>query len=285
MNAQTKESLKNAAYIIIGLFSCSLGYCMFLVPNEIAPGGFTGIGQLCNALFGINVGTMALILNVPLFAVSMRSMGIKFGIKSLAASIGLSLLIDYLPIGAVTDDLLLATVFGALLGGIGFGLILRGNATTGGTDMLASLIHTRVPTLRVGVLITMVDGLVVLASAFVFSPKMAMYALISVFIMNYTLDYVLDGMNRSTAYLIVSQKSDEIAAQVLGQLERGVTGLYGRGRYSGQETEVLLCVVSRFEVIRLRHIVSSCDPQAFMIAINAHEVLGEGFKDISGKQG
>lgn len=285
MNAQTKESLKNAAYIIIGLFSCSLGYCMFLVPNEIAPGGFTGIGQLCNALFGINVGTMALILNVPLFAVSMRSMGIKFGVKSLVASIGLSLLIDYLPIGAVTDDLLLATVFGALLGGIGFGLILRGNATTGGTDMLASLIHTRVPTLRVGVLITMVDGLVVVASAFVFSPKMAMYALISVFIMNYTLDYVLDGMNRSTAYLIVSQKSDEIAAQVLGQLERGVTGLYGRGRYSGQETEVLLCVVSRFEVIRLRRIVSSCDPQAFMIAINAHEVLGEGFKDISGKQG
>ena len=285
MNSQTKESLKNAAYIIIGLFSCSLGYCMFLVPNEIAPGGFTGIGQLCNALFGINVGTMALILNVPLFAVSMRSMGIKFGVKSLAASIGLSLLIDYLPIGAVTDDLLLATVFGALLGGIGFGLILRGNATTGGTDMLASLIHTRVPTLRVGVLITMVDGLVVVASAFVFSPKMAMYALISVFIMNYTLDYVLDGMNRSTAYLIVSQKSDEIAAQVLGQLERGVTGLYGRGRYSGQETEVLLCVVSRFEVIRLRRIVSSCDPQAFMIAINAHEVLGEGFKDISGKQG
>ena len=285
MNAQTKESLKNAAYIIIGLFSCSLGYCMFLVPNEIAPGGFTGIGQLCNALFGINVGTMALILNVPLFAVSMRSMGIKFGVKSLAASIGLSLFIDYLPIGAVTDDLLLATVFGALLGGIGFGLILRGNATTGGTDMLASLIHTRVPTLRVGVLITMIDGLVVLASAFVFSPKMAMYALISVFIMNYTLDYVLDGMNRSTAYLIVSQKSDEIASQVLGQLERGVTGLYGRGRYSGQETEVLLCVVSRFEVIRLRRIVSSCDPQAFMIAINAHEVLGEGFKDISGKQG
>ena len=285
MNAQTKESLKNAAYIIIGLFSCSLGYCMFLVPNEIAPGGFTGIGQLCNALFGINVGTMALILNVPLFAVSMRSMGIKFGVKSLAASIGLSLFIDYLPIGAVTDDLLLATVFGALLGGVGFGLILRGNATTGGTDMLASLIHTRVPTLRVGVLITMIDGLVVLASAFVFSPKMAMYALISVFIMNYTLDYVLDGMNRSPAYLIVSQKSDEIAAQVLGQLERGVTGLYGRGRYSGQETEVLLCVVSRFEVIRLRRIVSSCDPQAFMIAINAHEVLGEGFKDISGKQG
>ena len=285
MNAQTKESLKNAAYIIIGLFSCSLGYCMFLVPNEIAPGGFTGIGQMCNALFGINVGTMALILNVPLFAVSMRSMGIKFGVKSLVASIGLSLFIDYLPIGAVTDDLLLATVFGALLGGVGFGLILRGNATTGGTDMLASLIHTRVPTLRVGVLITMIDGLVVLASAFVFSPKMAMYALISVFIMNYTLDYVLDGMNRSTAYLIVSQKSDEIASQVLGQLERGVTGLYGRGRYSGQETEVLLCVVSRFEVIRLRRIVSSCDPQAFMIAINAHEVLGEGFKDISGKQG
>ena len=285
MKRKINPELKNAVMILAGLLCSSAAYNLYLIPNNIAAGGFTGIGQLVNSIVNVKVGTVSILLNIPLFLLSMKSLGLRFGLRSLLAMLGLSLFIDYLPLPAATDDLLLATVFGALLGGIGFGLILRGNATTGGTDMLASLIHTRVPTLRVGVLITMVDGLVVVASAFVFSPKMAMYALISVFIMNYTLDYVLDGMNRSTAYLIVSQKSDEIAAQVLGQLERGVTGLYGRGRYSGQETEVLLCVVSRFEVIRLRRIVSSCDPQAFMIAINAHEVLGEGFKDISGKQG
>lgn len=280
MKAGVRESIRNAVYISLGLVICSLAYRMFLVPNDVAPGGFTGIGQLCNALFGIKVGTVSMLLNIPLFALSMKSLGLKFGVKSFAASMLLSLLIDYMPVKAATDDLLLASVFGGVVGGIGFGLILRGSATTGGSDMLGALIHSAIPTLKVGVIIFMVDALVVLASAFVFSPKLAMYALISVSIMNFTLDYVLEGFNRSTAYLIVSKESEAISRKILSEMERGVTGLNGRGLYSGESREVLLCVVNRFEAMQLRRIVMLCDPRAFMIALTAHEVLGEGFKDI-----
>ncbi len=286
MRSKRMESAKNAAYIVVGLVICSLAYRMFLVPNEVAPGGFTGIGQLFNALLGINVGTVALILNVPLFSISMHHLGFKFGVKSFLASVGLSLLIDYLPVGALTDDPLLSAIFGGVMGGAGFGLIMRGSATTGGSDMLAALVHSKIPAIKVGVIMFGVDGLVVFASAFVFSPKLAMYALIAVSIMNYTVDFVLDGLNRATAFLIVSKESAAIGKRILDEMERGVTGLAGRGLYSGEGREVLLCVISRFETMQLRRIVMTSDPRAFMIAINAREVLGEGFKDIrTGKSG
>ena len=285
IKTELREELKNTVYIISGLLVCAMAYRMFLVPNDVAAGGFTGIGQLANALTGIKVGTTALILNVPLFMLSMRSLGLKFGVRSFVASTLLSLFIDYLPIGAATDNVLLATIFGGVVGGAGFGLILRGNATTGGSDMLATLIHSRIPTMRVGALIFMVDAAVIVASAFVFSPEQALYALISVSIMNYTLDYVLEGTNRATAYIVVSKESDAIARRVMDEMERGVTALEGKGMYSGEYRQVLLCVVNRFESMRLRRIVASCDPRAFMIAISAGEVLGEGFKDIKiGKQ-
>lgn len=275
-----KLEMKNTAYILSGLIVCALAYRMFLVPNDVAAGGFTGIGQLMNALTGIKVGTMALILNIPLFMLSMRSLGLKFGARSFIASTLLSLFIDYLPVEAATDNVLLATIFGGVVGGVGFGLILRGNATTGGSDMLATLIHSRIPTMKVGVLIFLIDAAVIVASAFVFSPEQALYALISVGIMNYTLEYVLEGTNRASAYIIVSRESEAIARRVMDELERGVTGLDGKGMYSGEERQVLLCVVSRLENMQLRRIVAECDPRAFMIAINAGEVLGEGFKDM-----
>lgn len=275
-----REELKNIAYIFSGLIVCALAYRMFLVPNDVAAGGFTGVGQLVNALFGVKVGTVALVLNVPLFALSMRSLGLKFGIRSFIACVLLSVFIDYLPVDAATDNVLLATVFGGVVGGAGFGLILRGSATTGGTDMLATLIHSRIPALKVSLLIFVTDAAVIVASAFVFSPEQALYALISVGIMNYTLEYVLEGTNRATAYIIVSRHSEAIAKRVMDELERGVTALNGTGMYSGVDMKVLLCVVSRIENMHLRRIVADCDPRAFMITVSASEVLGEGFKDI-----
>ncbi|MBQ4088577.1 MAG: YitT family protein [Clostridia bacterium] len=275
-----REEVKNTLYILTGLIVCALAYRMFLVPNDVAAGGFTGIGQLVNALIGIKVGTVALILNVPLFMLSMRSLGLKFGLRSFISSMLLSLFIDYLPISAATDNVLLATIFGGVIGGAGFGLILRGNATTGGSDMLATLVHSRLPSMKVGVLIFIIDAAVIVASAFVFSPEQALYALISVGIMNYTLEYVLEGANRATAYIIVSKESEVIARRVMDELERGVTALNGKGMYSGEDRQVLLCVVSRIENMQLRRIVAACDPRAFMITVSASEVLGEGFKDI-----
>ena len=232
-----------------------------------------------NSFCNISVGTVSILLNIPLFLFSMKTLGLRFGVRSLLAMLGLSLFIDYLPIPSATNDLLLATVFGGVLGGAGFGLILRGSATTGGTDMLASLIHRWFPAVRVSVGIFLVDGLVILASAFVFDQQAAMYALICAFMMNVVVDLVLEGPNSAHSYFIISDRSEDIARRLMDELERGVTAFSGKGMYSGRDKQVLLCVVNRFEAMQLRRIVFSIDPSAFVIANKAHEVLGEGFKE------
>jgi uncharacterized membrane-anchored protein YitT (DUF2179 family) len=264
--------------ILLGLFASALAYRLFLIPNEVAPGGFTGIGQILNTLLGWNVGTVTLVLNVPLFALSMRSMGLKFGVRSLVASVGLSLLIDYLPFGALTQDKLLAAIFGGVLGGAGFGLIMLGQATTGGSDMLGMLIHKKLKVVKVSAAVFMVDGLVIAAAGIVYDVTGAMLALISTYIMAQVLDRVLEGPNMAKAYFIISKKSDEISKAVLKEMDRGVTSLAGRGMYTGEDRAVLLCVINRRETLKLRTLVSDIDPCAFMIATDVREALGEGFQ-------
>ena len=278
MKQKINSELKNVIFILVGLFCSSAAYNLYLIPNNIAAGGFTGIGQLVNSVVDIKVGTVSILLIIPLFLVSMKSLGLRFGFRSLLAMLGLSLFIDYIPMPAATNDLLLATVFGGVLGGVGFGLILRGSATTGGTDMLASLIHRFFPAIRVSVGIFAIDGLVILASAFVFDQQSAMYALISAFLMNVMVDIVLEGPNSAHSYFIISDHSEKIAQNLMAELDRGVTAFSAKGMYSGTDKQVLLCVVNRFETMQLRRIVFSIDPSAFVIASKAHEVLGEGFK-------
>lgn len=272
------RELINALDIIGGLLFCSAAYNLYLIPNNIAAGGFTGIGQLVNHFFPVSVGTVSLVLNIPLFMLSMRRLGLRFGLRSLIATVGLSLFIDLIPFPVATHDMLLATVFGGLLAGLGFGLVLRGSATTGGTDMLASLIHRALPFIRVSWGIFAVDALVILASAFVFDQQAAMYALICTFLMNLIVDLVLEGPNGAYSYYIISNEPERIAHRLMEELDHGVTALDATGMYSGQEKKVLLCVVHRLESIPLRRIVFEVDPRAFVIANKAHEVLGEGFR-------
>ena len=279
MKTNVRAEMKNVLLILVGLVFCALGFNLFLIPNNIAAGGFTGIAQLINSVTGFPVGTIALILNVPLFLVSMKSLGLRFGVRSLAATIGFSLLLDNLHVPVITHDLWLSTVYGGLMSGLGFGLILRGSATTGGTDMLASLIHRLIPSIRVSVGMFIIDGLVILASAFVYDTAAAMYALICILISNVVIDFVLEGPNSSHSFFIISDKSDEIASRIMQELDRGVTGLEGMGMYSHQHKRVLLCVVSRMETVTLRRIVFSVDPRAFVISAKAHDTYGEGFKD------
>lgn len=279
MKTSVRAEMKNVLLILVGLIFCALGFNLFLIPNNIAAGGFTGIAQLINSVTGFPVGTIALILNVPLFLVSMKSLGLRFGVRSLAATIGFSLLLDNLHVPVITHDLWLSTVYGGLVSGLGFGLILRGSATTGGTDMLASLIHRLIPSIRVSVGMFIIDGLVILASAFVYDTAAAMYALICILISNVVIDFVLEGPNSSHSFFIISDRSDEIAARIMQELDRGVTGLEGMGMYSHQHKRVLLCVVSRMETVTLRRIVFSVDPRAFVISAKAHDTYGEGFKE------
>lgn len=281
MKRGVREELFNTLLIAGGLLLATLGYRLYLIPNNVAPGGFTGVGQIVNHLLPVvGVGMVNLILNVPLFLLSLRSMGLGFGLRSLLASVTLSFLLDYLPVPAMTDDVLLSAVFGGVLCGAGFGLVLRGHATTGGSDMLAALVHRYVPALKVSVCLFAVDATVVVASGFVFDASAAMYALISVFVMNVVMDQVLEGPGLARSHIIITTHGDEIAARILKELDRGVTALEARGMYSGEGRTMLLCVVSRLEAVRLRTIVFSVDPRAFVIVQNVHEALGEGFKQL-----
>ena len=268
--------------IIAGTMLCSLAYNMFLIPNEIAPGGFTGIAQLLAQGIRLPVGTIALLLNIPLFLFGARTLGLSFGIRSLSATVLLSLSIDLLPVPSVippdtSERMLLASVFGGVAGGTGFGLILRGGATTGGSDMLAKLLRKHLPFLSLGGIMFAVDAAVIITSAFVFDIVSAMFALICAFLMSHVIDLLTDGLDSARAYLIISDRHTEIAARIMMELKRGVTSLMGHGLYSGREKTVLLCVVSRTEAMLLRSIVAAADEKAFMVAANVHEALGEGF--------
>ena len=281
MKRSVRDELLNVLLIAAGLLLATLGYRLYLIPNNVAPGGFTGIGQIVNHLLPeVGVGMVNLILNVPLFVLSLRSMGLGFGLRSLLSSVALSLLLDYLPVPAMTDDVLLSAVFGGVLCGAGFGLVLRGHATTGGSDMLASIVHRHVPALKVSVCLFAVDATVVIASGFVFDASAAMYALISVFVMNVVIDQVLEGPGLARSHIIITNHGEKMAERILKELDRGVTAIEAKGMYSGEGRTMLLCVVSRLEAVRLRSIVYSVDPRAFVIVQNVHEALGEGFKEL-----
>ena len=281
MKRSVRDELLNVLLIAAGLLLATLGYRLYLIPNNVAPGGFTGIGQIVNHLFPVvGVGMVNLILNVPLFVLSLRSMGLGFGLRSLLSSVALSLLLDYLPVPAMTDDVLLSAVFGGVLCGAGFGLVLRGHATTGGSDMLASIVHRHVPALKVSVCLFATDATVVIASGFVFDASAAMYALISVFVMNVVIDQVLEGPGLARSHIIITNHGEKMADRILKELDRGVTAIEAKGMYSGEGRTMLLCVVSRLEAVRLRSIVYSVDPRAFVIVQNVHEALGEGFKEL-----
>ena len=281
MKRSVRDELFNILLIAAGLILATLGYRLYLIPNNVAPGGFTGIGQIVNHLVpAVGVGLVNLLLNVPLFLVSLRSMGLGFGLRSLISSVALSLMLDYLPVPAMTDDVLLSAVFGGVLCGAGFGLVLRGHATTGGSDMLAALVHRHVPALKVSVCLFAADATVVIASGFVFDASAAMYALISVFVMNVVIDQVLEGPGLARSHIIITNHGEKMAERILKELDRGVTAIEAKGMYSGEGRTMLLCVVSRLEAVRLRSIVYSVDPRAFVIVQNVHEALGEGFKEL-----
>ena len=272
------------SYVLISLGSlvAAAAYNLFLVPNKIAPGGVGGIGTVLYHLYAVPVGVSMLIMNIPLFLLSIRTLGGRFGIKTLYATIALSVAIDlttFLPV--VTDDLLLASLFGGLILGFGLGIVFMQGATTGGTDIAAKLVHRWLPHISIGTLLLFIDMAVVLLAAVVFrNYQIALYAIITLFVIAKVLDAVLEGVDFAKAVYVISEKNNEIAWEIMDELARGVTGFRIIGKWTNREREMLLCVVRRREVHVLKGIVADIDPQAFVFLADVREVLGEGFKAI-----
>jgi len=265
--------------IIAGALIMALGMNFFLIPNKIAAGGLSGIGIVLYYLFGFPVGVTVLILNIPLFLISWKMLGTSFGLKSLFATFGFAVLIDsttFLPV--LTDDLILAVVFGGAMVGLGLGMILRQNATTGGTDLAAKILHKLIPFLSIGQILLFIDAVVVILAALVFSQyELALYASVSIFITARVIDVVVVGINYTKAAYIISLQTGRISERILKELNRGVTELRGRGMYTGMDRPVLMCVLRSRDIPQMKTIVQDEDPQAFIFISDVREVLGEGF--------
>ncbi len=285
--SRKKEMLTAYVQIILGCVIGAAAYPLFLVPNNIAPGGLTGAATILNYLFSWPVGTVSLILNIPLFLIGYKTMGKIFAFRSLVATLLFSVLIDVLPLKPVTVepvlDPLLGTLFGGVLLGIGLGLIRRGGATTGGTDMIARMVHRRFSFISVGMFLFALDGVVVLAAAVFIGGAQALYALINIYVCSRVIDDVMVGFGGNKACFVMTGAWESVTKRVMDEIGRGVTYLEARGAYSGKSQPVVMCVTSRQEMTALKRIVQEEDEKAFMFITDAHEALGEGFSRLDGK--
>ncbi len=275
-------SIKTLFLIVLGTFFLAASFSIFFIPNEIAPGGVSGFATLLNALFGWRVGLVVLILNIPLFLGGWKKHGIRFMLLSLISTILLSIFIETIKlpgkwIDVVKEDVLLSTLFGGALCGLGLGLVIKEGATTGGTDLLAMIINDLFPTIRVAWVLFAIDFLVVAAAVVFLSPLKGLYALVALYISANVMDYVQTGIDSAKAFMIVSDMSQEITQAIMSKVDRGVTLLDGHGGYSRTHKEVVLCVVRRPQIAKLRSIVKEIDENAFIMMYDVKEVEGEGF--------
>lgn len=288
------RGLKDYLWIILGSVITAVAINVFLVPYKIAPGGVTGIATVAYYLISgrLPVGTIMLILNVPLFIFGFRFIGHKFIVRTLFSTILLSVAIDLslpftdlfirqLALEKLTagPDLLLYSIFGGFFMGLGLGLVFKSGATTGGTDLAARIIHHFNPSMSMGKALLFIDTAVILFAAIAFNSfLLALYAVLSLYISTKIIDVILEGVNFAKAVYIISDSADEIARDIMKELDRGVTALNGTGMYTGNGKKVLFCILQHGQLTLLKALVKKIDPSAFIILSDVTEVLGEGFK-------
>lgn len=278
------KSLKNSIVILLGSVLYALSVVIFTAPNNIAPGGLTGIGTVLNYLFGFPIGTFILIMNVPLFLLGFKVLGRAYLIKSAAGTVFVSIAIDALTplIAPYRGDMMLACIFGGVLNGTGLALIFSCGGSSGGTDIVASIIHKRCPHISIGRLILASDAVVISFSALVYQNlENALYAAISIFVSSKLIDVVSYGTSRDNGKLmfIITREYEPILDELLNDVSRGVTLLNAVGGYSGDEYRVLMCAVRPNQLFKANSIVKKLDKHSFVIVTTASTVSGLGFQN------
>ena len=287
MRKQDLGLWKDIVYILAGTFLMSLGINFAFDPMGLVCGGVTGLAIVVKYLTGllweggIPVWLSNLLFNGPLFIVALIKKGKKYIAKTVFATVMLSAWIYLLPIYQLFDDYLLATLFGGVMTGVGIGMVLARMATTGGTDLLSALIHDKLKHFTIPQLLAVTDGAIVILGAVVFGVENAMYAICVVYICAKISDGMLEGLKFAKMAHIISDKAEEIAEIILTDVDRGATGVKVQGMYSKEEKKMLICVVTKKEIVELIDIVHKIDPSAFVIVNDVHEVRGEGFIEIT----
>jgi uncharacterized membrane-anchored protein YitT (DUF2179 family) len=275
------NTFKEAFLLALGCFLIAIALNLFFDPFNIAPGGISGLSIVISSVTNLSLSFLSLLFNIPLFLIACKILSKKDMIKTLAGVTLLTLclkLTSSLSNLTVTNDLLLATISGSVLLGVGLGIIFRINGTTGGTDLIGLLINKFLPFISSAVLMGIADFIVVVLSGIISKEiEIALYSALSVYLIVKVTDFIVIGFNYSKSFMIISDNTVEISNAIINNLGRGATLLKATGAYTNNEKNVVLVVISKRQVVTLKKIIKSIDPNAFIIVSDVHEALGEGF--------
>ena len=280
----SRSSLTDYAYVLVGALVQALAMRLFLIPAQLVSGGVSGAAQLINYYTLWPIGLMVFLGNAPLFILGWRHLGgPRFALRTALAVTAFALFTDllgfYIPPEGVVHDLVLNCLYGAVVLGVGLGLVYRGKGTSGGSDILGRILNDRTG-IPISQAYLVTDSLVILASGLVFSWENALYALAVTYVSGLAAEMVLEGTNVLRTAMIITACPQEVSQKIMLEMERGVTMLSGTGAYTGADRPVLYCVVTRPEISQIKAIVKDADPTAFMVIGQAHEALGEGFRPL-----
>lgn len=275
-----KKVIKEYLFITLGCIAMAIGVSLFLLPNELSTGGFSGIAIIFYYLFKFPLGTTILALNIPVFLIAYFKIGKQLFFRSIYGTIIFSTLVDcFDKISPLTHDRFLGCIYGGIMMGIGTAVILKFKASTGGSDLLSYVIRAYKPQYRTSNLILIVDAIIITINVLFFKTiEVGLYSAIAIFLMGKMIDIIFEGVNFTKMVLIISPMYKEIAERIGNEVNRGSTGLYSKGMYTNEEKMTLLCVGSRTESFAIESIAKKVDNTAFIIILNAREVLGKGFK-------
>ena len=275
-----KTIAKEGIETIIGAIIMALGTSLFLLPNQLSSGGFAGIATIIYYFLHIPMGTTILAFNIPLFIMAVYKLGKNFFVKSLIGTTTFSFFIDIFDkLNPLTDDRFLACIYGGIIIGLGTAIILKANSSTGGSDLVSFIARSYKPSLRVGKIIIIIDTIIVILNMIFFKEiEIGLYSAIAIYLMGKMIDIIFEGIYFTKLLIIISNKNEEIAKEIGNKIQRGTTGLYGKGMYTQKDKLILICAASRGDIARIKDIARQIDKNSFIIIANAREVVGNGFK-------
>ena len=285
MKINFKNFIKESIGMIVGCILISVALNMFFSPHTIAPGGLSGLSVVLSKVSGLSVSAIMLIMGIPLIFFSIKILDTKNAIKTLIGMLLLSLCISLtssLSQVSVTDDVLLAAITGAILLGLGLGVVFSVDGSTGGTDLIPLMINKAIPSIPLSKCLVCIDGLVVMSSGIVNKNlETALYSAISLYVIVKMIDFIISGFDYSKCFIIITNEEEKLKEAIVNDIKRGITILDGRGGYTDSSKSVLIVAVNKKQEVHMKKLIKNVDKNAFIIVSKAHEVFGEGFSPIS----
>ncbi|MPM43761.1 hypothetical protein SDC9_90438 [bioreactor metagenome] len=285
MKNNLKNMITEVLGMIVGCVLLSSGINMFFSPHTIAPGGLSGLSVVLSKVSGLSVSTIMLILGVPLIVFSIKILGKRNALKTLLGMLLLSACLNITSSFSqisVTNDILLSAITGAILAGLGLGIIFRVDGSTGGTDLIALMVNKAIPSIPISKCLVFIDGLVVVSSGIVNKNlETALYSAISLYVIVKMVDFIVAGFDYSKSFMIITNEEDSLKNAIVNDIKRGITIIDGKGGYTDNSKSVLIVVVNKNQEVHLKKLIKRVDKNAFIIVSDVHEVFGEGFAPIS----